>query len=883
MQGGGGYGYGGGMGNGNMNGNMNGNGPQRPWSRASSYVGQGEESNDQMVMSPQTSYIQDQQRAASPLPNVSSGYAPRTSANASPIAFSPSMSQNNMVQQSRIPPLSLNPQYSNSRNTTLAASPMSEVYNPSQYYSNQQPMQYSPYQNYQAPQYETQTQAASTSVYGATGDLKHRIPTQNNEWSSDGHGAPYSPSRKTYSPNGAGGKYPLSYDNGAGEYGYNTFGGPTKKNRVHNFLMTGHLRFLVVLLIPSLYLLFSAVKTGGSSIRMYPSSGNFDVKIGEKDLDKLGDGISIVGACMNRQERLEKVLDNWLSMKDAKEVILVDWSSEPPLKSIVNKFKDKRLKLVRVDDEPNWVLSRAFNIGMQFASYDRVIRLDCDYAISENFTESHPIEQGKNFYSGDYKNAKVENEVHLNGAMHVHQKDFWKVMGYDERIQTYGWDDEDMYGRLSNNAKLNRDPVNYKHIVHFPHDDSQRAQSGIEFVEVQTDYNRIMLEKLPVWGPEIKEKSAYNVVADGNFYELKAIERPRSVADLTPEPERVDAFTLALGRRLHDTYGVPWDVLQDISIENKELLLRRLMAKTVKDEEPPKILFGHAMHGLGNRLRALGSMLAYARKYNKELVLIWENDEHCGADFNDLFSDEIVLMKKFHPKYPFTDNAKYDDKWNLFNAYNYMEMEEGANKGQPIEDDPLKHTYYKGAYVMEPSDWNEENESLRTLTPHPEVQKIIDEHKNADFTNYVGVHIRNRGLDQDIKNVDFSKEYTESASATMDYWRSKSHYSNFIDRMRSLLMEDPKLEFYVASDTFTVQSEMEKQFPGKIHTTDRACDDRDASCVRYALADLYNLGKTKKMLGSNWSSFTEAAQRFGGIQAELAGQDFAADENRPQS
>lgn len=101
--------------------------------------------------------------------------------------------------------------------------------------------------------------------------------------------------------------------------------------------------------------------------------------------------------------------------------------------------------------------------------------------------------------------------------------------------------------------------------------------------------------------------------------------------------------------------------------------------------------------------------------------------------------------------------------------------------------------------------------------------------------------------------------------------------------MKQIQAQDPDVNFYVASDTWEIQKEMEREFDGHIFTTERTCDDRDASCVRYALADLYNLGRTSKMLGSNWSSFTEAAQRLGGIQAELAGQDFAADPNGPPS
>lgn len=288
---------------------------------------------------------------------------------------------------------------------------------------------------------------------------------------------------------------------------------------------------------------------------------------------------------------------------------------------IVDKINDKRLKLVRVDDEEKWILSRAFNVGMQFASYEKVIRLDCDYVVAHNFSETHKLEEGKNFFSGDWQNARTENERHLNGAMHVHQKDFWKVMGYDERIQSYGWDDEDMYTRLANNAKLARTPVSYEDIVHYPHGDEARAQSGVKFVEVETDYNRIMLEKLPQWGPEMVEKSSYEANAHGNFYELKATKKPLSVANLTEESIREEAWALALGRRLHDTYTVPWEILQDLDIDNKELLLRNLMDRHKNsDDPPPRIIFGHCMHGLGNRLRALGSILSYAKSTNKYVL-----------------------------------------------------------------------------------------------------------------------------------------------------------------------------------------------------------------------------------------------------------------------
>mmetsp|Transcript_20719 Transcript_20719/g.84211 ORF Transcript_20719/g.84211 Transcript_20719/m.84211 type:complete len:148 (-) Transcript_20719:3136-3579(-) len=146
-------------------------------------------------------------------------------------------------------------------------------------------------------------------------------------------------------------------------------------------------------------------------------------------------------------------------------------------------------------------------------------------------------------------------------------------------------------------------------------------------------------------------------------------------------------------------------------------------------------------------------------------------------------------MGELGPKAPFKDGEKYDNAFKSLKVYNYMELEEDAAKDELVVDDPEMHIYYKGAYIMnapELSDWEQDNENLRSLVPVDEVKQIMEQHSSKQFGNMVGVHIRNRDLAQDIQNVDFSKEYTASASNTMDYWRHKSHYKNFIDRVSFL-------------------------------------------------------------------------------------------------
>lgn len=269
-----------------------------------------------------------------------------------------------------------------------------------------------------------------------------------------------------------------------------------------------------------------------------------------------------------------------------------------------------------------------------------------------------------------------------------------------------------------------------------------------------------------------------------------------------------------------------------------------------------------------------------------ESFVIWETDSHIAARYDDLFASELVVLDSFRPKWPFAEADKYDKAWLEFRVYNYMTKEgSGAQKGEKIVDAPDKHVYYKGAYIMDVEDthltnWERDNDMLRSLIPVDKVKRTVEGHEASGLTSMVGVHIRDRTLNRDIKNVDFKSEYGKEDTIALEYWRRKSSYQTFIPTMRQLVANDSSLKFYVASDTTEVLSTLEREFPGKIVFTKRDCDGRDGHCVRYALIDILCLAKTKDIYGSNWSSFTEAAERFGRKAAKLAGKDFAVDAKR---
>lgn len=614
-------------------------------------------------------------------------------------------------------------------------------------------------------------------------------------------------------------------------------------------------------------------------------------------------GISLVAVCMGRSETLKKTAKSWLALKRIDEIIVVDWSSKVPLEPVIRGLDGgERIKVVRVEGEKRWVLSRAYNIAVNATSYASVFRVDCDYLVDPNFVRKHralldDLAYGKDggfFYSGYYMLSRNENEVHLNGAVFVRRKDFLRVGGYDERIQTYGWDDEDLYKRLGDLglAKYN---ISYDYVHHVAHADSSRAQEGVKFAAVEIDLNSLLLEKLPKWNSHMRHTvySKAELVA-ANSVRVRAASTPKSLRQLCSVATYETAWATALGRRLHDSYGVPWGMVADLKNSAKEQLLRRLMRRLTRLEsaskgttwkvEPPKLFVCHCMHGLGNRMRALASCMSFANTSGRELVVVWERDAHTGALFSDLFdASPLVVMDKLTATWPLKALAELDAAWNKFKLYNYMQLEgHGAAKDAVIADDPAYHIYYKGAFIIKAahrklSNWEKNSANLRKLKPVSEVEHHLQslQRRGLGAGNVIGLHIRNRTLATDIENVDFRSAYGDKDRRALELWRKASSVYTFIAQMHKLIAQKPKVKFFVATDTVAVIRQLERIFgKQRILSIKRSCDSRNATCLPYALADMYALSKCESLYGSNWSSFTECAMRLGGPKAMLAGVDF---------
>lgn len=330
---------------------------------------------------------------------------------------------------------------------------------------------------------------------------------------------------------------------------------------------------------------------------------------------------------------------------------------------------------------------------------------------------------------------------------------------------------------------------------------------------------------------------------------------------------------------LNRVYGVPFMFIEGMSDMSKRSLLRALDRSTSK-----RAFFIHAMYGLGNRLRALGSAMAVAQVTGRVLVLIWEPDVHLNCRFTDLFVNDIIVLDKFNMGWPPGDANTKDHAMRTVDFYNFMRFN-GKHIHNPLTElvNPRsgRHVYVKSAYVVRSSFtpriisttsryWKLMREQL---VPKADIMYLVHDPSFVNIRGMVGVHIRSRTIENDIKGV--SEEFYGNGSRTTDHWRRLTGLKTFEAKIMRLSL---RYKFYVAADAREAITELERKFGShRIFSLprDEDCVTRDVECAKLALADILLLSKVPTLLGSHWSSFTEGAVRLSGrVKVLLAGVHF---------
>ncbi|OOZ56523.1 glycosyltransferase family 2 protein [Solemya velum gill symbiont] len=153
--------------------------------------------------------------------------------------------------------------------------------------------------------------------------------------------------------------------------------------------------------------------------------------------------ISFVIPCKGRLDHLKETLPNLVD-QESSEVVIVDYDCPDGTKEWVN-HNYPRFIVEKVENRPEFNLSKARNIGLHRATGDWVFFLDADIFLSKDFVSGIKNTLSTNHY---YLLGK-ERHIGSKGSVLVQREMALAIKGYDENYLGYSWEDIDFFTRLT--------------------------------------------------------------------------------------------------------------------------------------------------------------------------------------------------------------------------------------------------------------------------------------------------------------------------------------------------------------------------------------------------------------------------------------------------
>lgn len=224
--------------------------------------------------------------------------------------------------------------------------------------------------------------------------------------------------------------------------------------------------------------------------------------------------ITLATGCMNRIEGLRWALSSWLALPQLDEIVIVDWSSRVPVHEELRAMVDPRLRFIRVEGQSYWCAARCHNVEVQAATGDALLRIDADIRVKpEFFGPHHSLARAHIFWNPWWRLANSGEDLHLAGTIYTRRRNFLLVGGYNERLTSYGYEDDDLYQRLIV-ARCKRGFLRRSDLEHLPHADRTRmAEIAPEFLvggepSAGIGLNRQIAQERP-WSPAVDRMSEW--------------------------------------------------------------------------------------------------------------------------------------------------------------------------------------------------------------------------------------------------------------------------------------------------------------------------------------------------------------------------------------
>jgi len=158
--------------------------------------------------------------------------------------------------------------------------------------------------------------------------------------------------------------------------------------------------------------------------------------------------VTFITTCKNRLSHIQETLPLLFSEASNEEIIFVDYGCTQGSGNWVSEHYPT-VKVLRVNDDPEFCLPRARNMGGFLANTPWLFFIDGDIKVRSGFVEWIKKNAIKNSY---YRASLLENNIRDKetwGSCLCTRNDFISIDGYDEAFRGWGGEDDDFYVRLS--------------------------------------------------------------------------------------------------------------------------------------------------------------------------------------------------------------------------------------------------------------------------------------------------------------------------------------------------------------------------------------------------------------------------------------------------
>lgn len=276
----------------------------------------------------------------------------------------------------------------------------------------------------------------------------------------------------------------------------------------------------------------------------------------------------------------------------------------------------------------------------------------------------------------------------------------------------------------------------------------------------------------------------------------------------------------------------------------------------------PKVVI-NPVGGLANRMRALASGLSLAGELNCDYEIVWFRNWELNARIEDIFEvpPEITARTIYPSVLRYNLLYSVPRKQNLYISGLSSRSSFGLtlrDSEVPLRELALNDKYDEIKSLVKGTLNNGKNTLLQAgipfypydaefyrnlFMPVKEIRKRVDRIMSRLGKESIGIHIRRSDNKESIR---YSPD------------------SLFIEEMNATIKLNPEVQFYLATDDEPTKIKFRELYGSKIIFSDSKADRATTAGIVDAATEMFALSQTSRIIGSFYSSFSEAAATLGG-------------------